>query len=277
VSEPASRDWLGSARSFLFVPGDRPERFGKAAASGADVVVLDLEDAVTEENKPAALRAILTWLDAGHRGVVRVNALAMLTGASEIAAVSSRAAAFMLPKVGSAEDVSRAAAHATTAVPILALVETPAGVLAADEIARQPDVARLVLGTVDLAADLRVEHDTTRLFDHARSQLAFASAAAGLPPPVDGITLSTTDHDRLQSDLRQSVTFGHGAKLCIHPGQVNAVNEAFKPSSEQVAWAREVVAALNGRGVATVRGAMVDAPVLARAQRILQLASSLDG
>jgi citrate lyase subunit beta/citryl-CoA lyase len=257
----------GSARSFLFVPGDRPERFAKAAESGADAVVLDLEDAVAPAVKAEALEHVVAWLGAGNAAVVRVNAAGTPTHDTELAALAGTGAVVMLPKTDSAAQVAAVRARVGA---VLALVETPRGVTAADEIAAA-GVVRLALGTVDLAAELGVDPASPSAFAYSRGRLVMASAAAGLPGPVDGVTVRLDDPTVLDVDLAHARELGLGAKLCIHPKQVAAVNAAFSPSAAELAWAERIVfaAEASSSGVVVVDGAMVDAPVVTRARRIL--------
>ncbi|MFJ3667399.1 HpcH/HpaI aldolase/citrate lyase family protein [Streptomyces sp. NPDC090106] len=256
-----------SARSFLFVPGDRPERFAKAAGSGADAVVLDLEDAVAPAARPKALEHVLAWLDAGNPAVVRVNGVGTATHDAELAALAGRSVVVMLPKTDSAAQVAAVRARVGQ---VLALVETAQGVTAADEICAA-GVVRLALGTVDLAAELGVDPASPSAFAYSRGRLVMASAAAGLPAPVDGVTVRLDDPSVLDDDLVRARELGLGAKLCVHPRQVAAVNAAFSPSAAEVAWAERIVQAAeaSSSGVVVVDGAMVDAPVVTRARRLL--------
>lgn len=262
---------ITSARSLLFVPGDRPERFAKAAASGADVVVLDLEDAVAPDAKADALGHVVAWLADGHEAVVRVTSVDTHTHAMQVEALAGTGAVVMLPKAESAFQVSHVRARLGGG-DVVALVETPVGVRDADAIAAS-GAARLALGTIDLAAELGVDPDSHAAFAYARGRLVVASAAAGLPGPVDGVTARLDDSAALEADLELSRTLGFTGKLCIHPRQVAPVNEAFSPTAEELAWARRVLDAVAADGgVAVVDGAMVDAPVVARAQRLVSRA-----
>lgn len=251
------------ARSFLFVPGDRPDRFAKAAASGADVVVLDLEDAVAPAAKEAARAHVVAWLAEGHPAVVRVNAAGTPWHAGDVAAVRD-SATVLVPKAESVTDFDGLSS-------VLPLVETARGVAAAVELCRVSTVVRPVFGSIDLAADLGVDPTSRTALLHARSALVLAAAAAGCAPPVDGVTTALSDVDAVRDDTRHAVELGFTGKLCVHPRQVPVVHEAFRPSAGQIAWARSVLAA--GDGVAAVDGHMVDRPVLLRARRVLDLAS----
>ena len=263
---------IGSARSLLFVPGDRPERFAKAAGSGADVVVLDLEDAVAPGAKDGALGHVVAWLSAGHEAVVRVTAVGTPTHGAQIEALAGSGAVVMLPKAESADQVTDVRDRSGGAE-VVALLETPVGVRDADAIAAG-GVVRLALGTIDLAAELGIDPDTHEAFAYARGRLVLASAAAGLPGPVDGVTVRLDDPAALDADLAVSRSIGFTGKLCVHPRQVAATNDAFAPSDQELAWAKRVLDAVAGAqgGVAVVDGAMVDAPVVTRARRLVSRA-----
>jgi citrate lyase subunit beta/citryl-CoA lyase len=257
-------------RSYLFVPGDRPERMAKAHASGADAVIVDLEDAVAPGNKRKARDAVAGGLEASMPVVLRINGAdtAWFDDDARLAAHPA-VAAVMLPKAATAESV--AALHATSGgKPVLALIESAAGMANASLLAATPGVARLVFGSIDFQLDLDIADDDLALLAF-RSQLVLASRVANLPAPVDGVTTALDDAARIEAEARRARSLGFGAKLCIHPKQVAIVNSAFSPSPAELAWAQRVVdaaAAADGAAVA-VDGRMVDAPVLARARRLL--------
>jgi citrate lyase subunit beta/citryl-CoA lyase len=256
---------IESARTFVFVPGDRPDRFKRADSSG-DEMIIDLEDAVPAERKALARAAAEDWL--GERpALVRVNSEESLL-AADLHAIGRSASAIVLPKCEGPQHVERVQGLVGGAVSVVALIETAAGVLAADRIARSPGVVRLALGNVDLAADLDVAPDDSEALRAARSSLVLASAAAGLPGPIDGVTTDVRNFTRTRDDARHARRLGMTAKLCIHPAQVAAVQEAMTPDDETVAWARAVVAS-DTSGVAVLDGHMIDAPVAARARRVL--------
>jgi citrate lyase subunit beta/citryl-CoA lyase len=258
--------------TLLFVPGDRPDRFDKAAAAGPDLVVLDLEDAVAPDAKDAARDHVVAWLGAGGRAAVRINAAGTPGHDEDLRALSGTALPVMLPKAEDPAGLAGVAARLHPGATLLALVETAAGVLAAPSLAAVDRVARLVLGTYDLAAQLGVSPDDRDAMAGARQALVLASAAAGLAGPVDGVTGDVGDDDRLRDDLAYAVRLGFGGKLCIHPRQVPVAREAFLPSAEELAWARRVVEAAAGAGAVLLDGAMVDKPVVDRARRLLAAA-----
>jgi citrate lyase subunit beta / citryl-CoA lyase len=268
---------LALARSFLFVPGNRPERFAKALASGADAVIIDLEDAVPLDAKDTARSALLSaWadFDADQRArlLVRVNPVGTPWHEADLAAVASLTGlgALMLPKAENPQQLE----HAFTAcgVPVLPLIESAEGVGQMDAIARASGVLRLGLGHIDLQADLRIicGPDEAEIAP-IRLAMVVASRRAHLPAPVDGVTTATTDADVLARDAQRSRRFGFGAKLCIHPAQVAGVHQALAPTEAECDWARRVLAAevAAGGGAFSVDGKMVDPPVLLLARQIL--------
>ncbi|WP_091459570.1 HpcH/HpaI aldolase/citrate lyase family protein [Micromonospora inyonensis] len=250
--------------ALLFVPGDRPDRFTKASATGADHVIVDLEDAVAAASKHGARQSTAAWLASGREAIVRVNGVGTSWHEPDLRMVSGRASFVLLPKCEDAGDVSRFVSSCDS--PTLALIETPLGLAAAHEIAAT-GVAGLVFGNVDFAANIGVDPASQPALQLARSQLVYASAAAGLPAPIDGVTTRLTESEALDADLTHARELGFGGKLCVHPSQVAPTQVAFLPTEEEVAWAVAVLDA--SPGVAAVAGQMVDAPVVIRAQSIL--------
>ena len=214
-------------RSYLFVPGDRPERFAKAAASGAHRVILDLDDAVNPDAKDAARACVAAWLGAGHAAMVRINGADTTWFEDDcrmLAAAGARAV--MLPKSQDLATLARLASRLPVGAALVPLVETAAGLWNVREVAGAPGVHRLAFGSVDYQLDLGIEGDGDELLQ-ARSQLVLASRVAGIPAPVDGVTLSIKDPVALSADVARARRLGFGAKLCIHPSQVEAVNTGF--------------------------------------------------
>lgn len=262
----------GLMRSMLFVPGDRPERFAKADATPADAVILDLEDAVTPQRKPAAREAIAGWLgargNADRRIWIRVNDAATPWHADDLALAARHAAGVMLPKCESGAQIARLIE--TPGTRVLALIETARGVQAADEIAAAGPV-RLAFGTLDYISDLDLSGEERGL-EYASARIAHASRIAGLPAPIAGVT-PDIDADRVAADLAFARAFGFGAKLCIHPLQVGAVLRALCPPADRIDWARRVLDAARGEsGAFLIDGRMVDRPVVLRARRLIELA-----
>ncbi|MEJ8860105.1 CoA ester lyase [Variovorax robiniae] len=265
-------------RTYLFVPGTRPERFAKALASGADAVILDLEDAVAADDKSAARVAIATWFASAptedrSRIVVRINDAESTWFADDLAAMRrADVTSVLLPKAESAGQIAatRAAVPGAT---VLALIESARGVACVDSVA-SAGASRLVFGTLDFALDLDMDiaSDASGLA-YAASRIAIASRIAGLPAPVAGVTPQLDDEARLLSDLADARRHGFGAKLCIHPRQVLPIHAALRPGEDALDWARRVlVADAASPGAARLDGRMVDRPVVLQAQRTLALA-----
>lgn len=256
-------------RSYLFVPGDRPERFAKAMSAGADAVILDLEDAVAIAGKKAAREAVAAALDPARPAWVRVNARETAWFEEDLRAIARPGlAGVMLPKAERPEDALRV--EAVTGAKVLALIESAVGLWNALEVGRCPAVARIAFGSIDYQVDLNLDGEDEPLL-HARAQLALASRVAGLPPPVDGVSVAIDDAGAIEADALRGRRLGFGGKLCIHPKQVEVVNRCFSPTPAELDWARRVVAAIDASGGAAVAvdGKMVDKPVLMKAQRIL--------
>jgi citrate lyase subunit beta / citryl-CoA lyase len=268
---------LLSPRSYLFVPGSRPDRFAKACAAGADAVVIDLEDSVAPSDKTTARAAIAAGLTPAQPVFVRVNVAVSewfrddlkLGGKPGIAGV-------LLPKAERVEDIHMIALHFGPAIPILLQIETAQGFSSAQEMAGAKGVQRLLFGSIDFQLDLGMaaEEDELLFF---RSQIVLVSRLAGIQCPVDGVTTDINSPERVRTDTLRAKRLGFGAKMCIHPKQVPVVNEFFAPTAEEEAWAKRVVeasAAVHG-GATSVDGQMVDRPVLARAEKILEIVAQL--
>lgn len=251
------------------MPGDRPDRFVKASASGADAIVLDLEDAVGADAKGAARDAVESWLADGTAATVRINGAGTEWHDADVAMVGRYDCAAMVPKASSAAQLRAVADQLRPGTPLVALVETAGGILAAAELCAVKTVVRAAFGSVDLGAELGVDPGEHAAFAAARSMLVLASAAAGLPAPLDGVTTSIDDIDCLAADIAHASSLGFSGKLCIHPKQVGVVNDWFAPSEEQLAWALRIADAASGGAVCIVDGKMVDKPVVERAERII--------
>lgn len=281
-------------RSLLFTPGDRPEMMRKAPRAGADALVFDLEDAVAPDRKDearAAVRDVLSdpEFDPDAEVCVRVNPTGIaadddLRGVLAEERAAERLDSVMLPKVEAADDAETLAGlldERGAAVPVLALVETAAGVLAAEEIAAVPEVDALAFGAEDLAADLgatRTDEGTEVL--HAREHVVLAASAADVDA-LDTVYTDIEDADGLRAETEFAIELGYDGKLAIHPAQVDPINEAFTPAPERVEWAERVLDAkreadAEGRGVFRVDGEMIDAPLVAQAERVLAYAEAAD-
>jgi len=264
------------ARSYLFVPANRPERFVKAHASGADQVILDLEDAVSEGDKDRARHHLSEYLNAGGSGLVRINSTQTRWFEDDLrVCLNPGVQGVVLPKAQSAEQVTLVAVQLPRGVKLLPLIETAAGMTNVNQIAAAPGVERLIFGTVDFRTELGIEGDDQELL-FFRSMLVLASRTAGILAPVDGVTVSISDADELRNASERGRRLGFGAKLCIHPSQVSEVNRAYRPSDAQLAWAERVVeGAKSNPGAFQLDGEMVDAPVIARAVELLKQAGRL--
>ncbi len=265
-------------KSYLFVPGDRAERFDKAMATNAHVVILDLEDAVAPDAKDAARRAIATWLQgvtlrtSGPRLFLRVNDVNTAWYAKDCALLqSAQIAGVMLPKAEKVEAVSALANMLNANQELIPLIETVRGWDAAREIASVKSVSRLVFGSVDFCIDAGIPGEEEHLH-FVRTSLVLASRLAGVAAPIDGVTVDFRNEAQLKRDVLQSRKFGFGAKLCIHPAQIESVNAGFAPAAAEISWAEKVIAAVQskGAGAIAVDGKLIDKPLLLRAQKILE-------
>lgn len=267
-----------AARSWLYVPATRPDRFEKAAASGADRIILDLEDAVAPEAKVEARRRVAAArLPTAVPVYLRVNGRGTEWYAGDVTvAAGLPIAGVMLPKTSSAEDVTSLAAALPPSFRIVALIETAVGLWNALEIARAPRVERLAFGALDFQLDTGAGGGPTELA-YARSRIVVASRVAGIEPPIDVISVVIDDEFQVESEAREGRRFGFGGKMCIHPRQIAPTHAAWQPTSDEIAWARGLIEALEARsvderGAFSYRGAMVDRPVIDRARRILAAA-----
>ncbi|MEV7968449.1 CoA ester lyase [Sphaerisporangium sp. NPDC088356] len=263
------------ARSWLFVPGDRPDRFRKAATSGADVVLIDLEDAVDPQWKALARDACRKHLDAGQPAAIRVNGVDTPYVNEDLRALAgTKPTAIVVPKAESPEQIRSLVAAFPQDVPVVALIETIKGVDAMADIAAEPAVVRLALGHIDLSMDLGVGLEAPLLV-HVRNLMVLASRRAHLHPPIDGICLEMVATDAVTVQVHGAREQGFRGKLCIHPTQVPVVNYGFTPSQDDVDWAHQVVALSRsaGSGAIAHESRMIDRAVIKRAEGILLLAA----
>ena len=269
---------VNPAFSYLFVPGNRPERFDKAMASGADAVIVDLEDAVAADDKGAARDHIGRWLrarpDLGAQVLVRINDTGTPWFDPDLRFIrDSGIVAVMLPKAERAEQIERVGAALPSGGIVVPIIESARGVLAVESIAAVPNVQRLAFGTLDYAVDLDLSGDERGLA-YPACRIAIASRAAGILSPIAGVTTDIADEARLLADLAFARACGFGAKLCIHPRQVESLHRAIAPLAEEIAWAQRVLSAASAAAGATqVDGQMVDGPVVLKARRILERAA----
>lgn len=249
----------------LYVPGNRPDRFDKAVATGADLVILDLEDAVPAADKAMARESVTTWLataDVGCLLQVRVATADDLGALRGLSGFELR-----LPKVESPAQVDEVG-QALPGVPVTALIESAYGVEHAAEIAAHPAVTRLGLGESDLASELGTRGDA--VLDHARIRLLYAAKAAGLPAPMLSVYPAIRDLPGLRADTERGRELGWFGRVAVHPSQLPVIAEVFAPSDEERAWAEEVLAAVGDGGVATLsNGEMADPAMIGRAKAIV--------
>lgn len=286
---PTRQPAIRPRRSALYMPGANARALEKARTLDADVLILDLEDAVAPDAKALARRQVADALGApfGRREVVvRINGLDTPWGADDLAAVTGRGAhAILLPKVESAQQIEALAARLQAAgdaqARIWAMIETPRGVLRLAEIAgAHPLLAALVVGTSDLVKDLRARHTFDRREALAAlSQTVLAARAFGLDA-LDGVHLDLEDEAGLRAACQQGRDLGFDGKTLIHPKQIAAANEAFGPSAAEVDQARRRIAAFEaaragGSGVAVLDGRLVEELHVREAQRVLALAETI--
>jgi len=269
------------ARSWLFVPATRQERFAKAAASGADRVILDLEDAVAPPEKRDACRALLgASLPESVPVYVRVNAHGTEWFEEDLAvAAQLPITGILLPKADAGEHVVRAAAALPASQRIVPIVETAAGLWNVLDVARAPRTERLAFGALDFQLDTGMRDEGDALA-YARSRVVIASKVAGVAPPIDSVSLVIDDEALVAADAERGRRFGFAGKLCIHPKQLGPTNRVFQPSEADVEWAEALLESLRARrpgdaGAFSFRGTMVDRPVIERARQILAQAGKI--
>ncbi len=288
-------------RSAHFVPGANEKLLRRSLALDADALILDLEDAVTPENKESARKIVAGWLadvDFGRQErVVRMNPLDSPWGRDDLEVTMVRPPdAYLVPKVRSREDVlaidrlltelEARHGHPAGSVKLIVLgTETPEGLLAIRKLCASPRVAALSWGAEDLSAALGARRNRDErgefleVFRYARTMTLLAAAAARVQP-LDTVFVDIRDADGLRRESREAAQMGFTGKISIHPDQVPIVNEAFTPTADEIAESRELVSAFDenrkaGRMTFAFRGQMVDVPHLERARRILALAEAL--
>ena len=258
-------------RSFLFAPGHNAKLLGKVFDAGADAVILDLEDAVPPESKAIARRMVAEVI-VDRPAWVRVNAAGSDECAADLDATADRATGIRIPKVESARDVEWVASRCPPTTPLICAIESARGVLAALEIASAPGVRHLSMGGVDLQRDLNDGHGNLDTL-YARSHLVLCSRAVGLDPPIDSVYPNLDDDHGLRQQALFARSLGFFGKSAIHPRQLGVLHEVFTPSSRELEWAHEVIAAFEAAGGNALRlpsGEFVDLPVARRARRLLE-------
>lgn len=277
---------INALQTLLFVPANRPERFNKALASGADAIIIDLEDAVPATDKDTAYESLTNWLNEQPEKsvLIRTNTTDSPWLTKDIAICQLPAVAgVVIPK---AEDVAALTELARlTEQPLLPFIESAYAFSQLDAIAAAPGVARLVFGKLDLALDLGMEYPPPvgepldeSVFLYARSQLVMSSRINGLAAPIDAVYTAIHDPKGLNAYARQGMRLGFSGFLLIHPAQVAPAQRALLPTSAQITWAKHILAAQEREqgAVVAVSGNMVDVPVMARAKRIMETVAALN-
>jgi len=269
-------------KSLLFVPGSRPERFNKAAASGADTIIIDLEDAVLPDAKAEARAAALGWL--AHRGDVvagiRINSPRTADGCSDIAALAVSGCSpdfVMVPKAETGVDMEIVGEAMGHGAPLIAVIESGRGLRRAFDIAKQSN-AGVLFGGADYSASLGADLSDWDAMLVARGTIAGACGAAGVPA-YDVPYLDVKDPAGLDATTRQAKAVGFAGRACIHPNQVETVNAAFNPTAAEVLEARAIIKALEDSkgGAALHNGKLIDRPIILAAERTLAKAGEERG
>lgn len=272
------------AISYLFVPGNRPERFAKAVEAGPDAIILDLEDAVHPDSKAAARAAIWAWQQStpsvACERYIRLNSVSSALFRQDLTWLSDmrypeRCSGIFLPKAECPDALAAVVERLLAWQPqlsVVAIIETAKGLQQVESIAAIPGLARLAFGSLDFALDIDCSQ-IPEAFLFARNRIVLASRTADLPAPIDGVTPAISDLAVVAKDAHYARSLGFGAKLCIHPGQLATVQRAFLPDSRQLAWADRVMRAVaTGSHAVQVDGEMVDLPLIEHAQRLLDVA-----
>lgn len=260
---------MRTPRSYLFVPGRSPDRFAKAAASGADEIILDLEDAVGPDAKDEARDNVVQWFADGGQGMVRINGMESPWFSADLDALAQcPTATVMVPKA--TRDSLTAVADRLPGRNLVALIETAEGLAGLRTAVNCPGLTRLAFGNLDFGADTRIPGGGP-ILDPARFEIVLASALGRLAQPIDGVTPELKDGAIITAEAARSRSLGFGAKLCIHPAQVAPTNTAFTPTKAELDWAARVLSALDAAAGSAVQidGKMVDKPVIERARQLL--------
>ncbi len=282
---------LRPRRSVLYMPAANERALEKAKSIPADALIFDLEDAVAPDAKDAARSRAAAAAASGDYGsrelTIRCNGLDTAWGAADLtAAAEARPAAVVIPKVESVEYLDSVsalldAAGAPTELRIWAMIETPTAVLDARLLAAHPRVEVLVMGTNDLAKELRAEPGPDRgpLLAHLATAILAARAAGRVI--LDGVYNDVTDTDGFTAECRQGKALGFDGKTLIHPGQVEIANDTWAPDDAEIDYARRVIEAFaaaeaDGRGVVTLDGRMIENLHVDNARRTLAVAEAID-
>jgi (S)-citramalyl-CoA lyase len=266
-------------QSMLFVPGNKPERFAKALASGADCVCIDLEDAVPADEKAAARDAAIAAAMDDDRLSIRINAVSTRAGLADLLALadaSKRPNLLFIPMVEAAAEIAIArSVLADPAVQFVPLIETVAGLNNAGAIAAEQNVAAVMLGGADFSAQLGVTLSWEPLLV-ARGQLVMAAAGAG-KRAIDVPYIHLDNDAGLIEEAQRAKAMGFAAKAAIHPAQIAPIHSVFRPTAEEIAEAEAAEVAFSEANGAAVgfKGKMLEAPVMVRYRQILSLKDKL--
>ena len=273
-----------ATRSLLFTPGDELEMMRKSMGMDADVIIFDLEDAVSQANKEIARETVPTALEGSDGSEpdvwVRINPLEV-GGDDDIAALADADAtpdSVLVPMIERVEQLDAVAdqfEETGLEAGVVALVETATGLTAVEDLAAHPSVSGVVFGAEDFTADMGIiELEDKRYLDYARSRIAVAGSSADVVA-IDTVYTDLGNTEGLRADARTALNFGFDGKAAIHPSQIEVINEVFTPSEEKIEWAEGVLEARDAagdKGVFEYEGEMIDAPVLSRAEEILRRA-----
>lgn len=259
----------------LFVPGNQPERFAKAATSDADAIIIDLEDSVDCDDKAAARKNVSNQGGSEKPVFVRINSRSSEFWSADIAAVSGAAiAGIMIPKCDGADDIRALRGALGYDLPVIALVESAAGFSNLRTLCTTPNLLCIAFGSLDYSLDVGCDPSWEALL-YARSQLVLECRIGNLPPPIDGVTPILNDQETLRTNIKRAQGLGFGGSLAIHPIQTRIILDAFSPSKSEIEWAKKVVEITNSAlGATKIDGTMIDRPVIERAKRILQIKHS---
>ncbi len=257
----------------LFVPANRTDRIVKAAASGADAIIVDLEDSVPPNDKASARIGLQQAIsDVSVPVFLRINARNTEWFEDDVHfALAAELSGVMLPKTEDIWDLKFLSDHCGSHFPIVALVETAIGIANLSEIAKADNLAQIAFGSIDYAFDLNCGESRDALA-LARFEIVLRSRVADLPAPIDGVLGDISDSAQLAKDCTYALEMGFGGKLAIHPKQVHVIQQEFSPTQNEIEWATRVLAAdADAGGVALqMDGRMIDLPVVKKARRILK-------
>jgi citrate lyase subunit beta / citryl-CoA lyase len=257
--------------ALLFVPGDRPDRFSKALASGADAVIVDLEDAVAADRKAIARDAVRTALEGGLRAYVRINSVSSPVGIADLEALAGcNVTGIVLPKAASAGEIAIVLRTMKTKTSVMALIESLQGMRNIEAIANAPGVASLAFGAYDFSSELGAQ-PLPEVLAPWRSRLIFEARAAKIAA-IDAPFAGLSDQAQMAIEAKRASDFGFDGKLAIHPAQVPVIHQAFRPTAQEIARAKAIVGGNTG-GATKVDGEMIDGPLLESAKRTLARAN----